>query len=143
MELREVVAEDIEFWWSLDQHLSEKELRRKIMNHECYVIFDDQGKRVGILRYNLFWDNTPFLNLIYLEDAARGQGLGKQALTKWEAARQAEGFTRVLTSAQSDEDAQRFYRRCGYADCGCLVLDDQPTELFFVKKLGVADDERK
>ncbi len=55
---------DLNFWLSLDKHLSKGELERKILQKQCYIIEYD-GKRVGVLRYNLFWDNIPFLNMIF------------------------------------------------------------------------------
>ena len=49
------------------------------------------------------------------------------------------GYTMTLTSTQADEDAQFFYRRLQYQDCGILVLNDcplsQPAELFLCKTL--------
>ena len=39
----------------------------------------------------------------------------------------------VLTSTQVDEDAQHFYRKLGYKDCGRLTVDvpgyEQPMEI--------------
>jgi len=41
------------------------------------------------------------------------------------------GYVAVMTSTNSDEQAQHFYRKLGYKDCGCLILDiprmEQPT----------------
>ena len=45
----------------------------------------------------------------------------------------------VFTSTQVDEDAQHFYRKLGYKDCGGFTVDvpghEQPLELFLVKQL--------
>ena len=41
----------------------------------------------------------------------------------------------VMTSSQSDEDGQHFYRKLGYIDAGSLVLPEEPLEVFFIKKL--------
>ena len=50
-----------------------------------------------------------------------------------------QGHGMLLTSTQVDEDAQHFYRRLGYRDCGGLVMDvpgyEQPMELFLVKAI--------
>ena len=50
-----------------------------------------------------------------------------------------QGYGMLLTSTQVDEDAQHFYRRLGYRDCGGLVMDvpgyEQPMELFLVKAI--------
>ena len=50
-----------------------------------------------------------------------------------------QGYCMVLTSTQVDEEAQHFYRKLGYKDCGGLVVDiqgyEQPMELFLIKAL--------
>ena len=44
-------------------------------------------------------------------------------------------------STQVDEDAQHFYRKIGYKDCGGFTVDipgfEQPMEMFMSKKLQV------
>jgi len=129
---------DAAVWLRFDRHISEAELLLKIQNRRCWLL-KENGAPVGVLRYNLFWDNLPFLTLIYLEESARGKGYGKTALEHWEAEMRALGYPCVMTSTQADETAQHFYRKLGYRDAGCLVLDiepiKQPTEIFFVKAL--------
>ena len=131
-------ADDKNFWFSLDKHLSKEEYERKAPQKQCYVIEID-GKPVGVLRYNLFWDNTPFLNLIYFSPEYRGKGIGRQAMITWEDEMKILGYAAVMTSTNSDEQAQHFYRKLGYKDCGCLILDipkmEQPAELIFIKSL--------
>ena len=57
----------------------------------------------------------------------------------WEADMIARGYDLVMTSTQSDEEAQHFYRKLGYKDCGGLTLPfpgyEQPTELILAKAL--------
>ena len=62
--IRPVEPGDREFWMTLDRHLSETEFDRKVRDQMGYVLLC-QGQPAGILRYNLFWDNTPFCNLLY------------------------------------------------------------------------------
>jgi ribosomal protein S18 acetylase RimI-like enzyme len=45
------------------------------------------------------------------------------------------GFTLVMTSTLSNERAQHFYRRLGYIDAGCLLLENEPLEIIMAKKL--------
>ena len=58
-------------------------------------------------------------------------------MTKWEQDMRGSGFEMVLTSTRVDEEAQHFYRKLGYTDCGGFVIDipghEQPMELFLVK----------
>ena len=57
----------------------------------------------------------------------------------WEADMKKQGFGMLLTSTQVDENAQHFYRKLGYKDCGGLVIDipryAQPMELFMIKAI--------
>ena len=138
VEMRYAEAGDATLWMYYDAHISREEWMRKIVNRRCYLLLQAE-EPVGVLRYNLFWDNIPFLTLLYIDAPYRGQGIGKEAMCRWEEEMRAAGFPCVLTSTQSDEGAQGFYRHLGYKDAGCLILDvepiAQPAELFLVKRL--------
>lgn len=55
-EIRYVQMSDRAFWFSLDRHLPEAEFEKKVRDRQGYVLLRD-GKPLGLLRYNLFWDN--------------------------------------------------------------------------------------
>jgi ribosomal protein S18 acetylase RimI-like enzyme len=136
--IRPAIERDLSFWTRLDRHIAPDELLRKIRDGRCLII-DQVGEPAGILRYNLFWDSIPFLTMLYLKESFRGQGLGSFAMSFWEAEMRATGYPCVMTSTQSDEGAQIFYRKLGYRDTGCLLLDipplRQPLEIFLIKAL--------
>ncbi len=136
--IRYVSEHDKPFWFSLDKHLSESEFALKVRDKRGYII-SNGGNPIGLMRYNLFWDNTPFLTLIYIEDSHQGKGFGRQAMLYWENEMHLLGYKMVMTSTQSDEQAQHFYRKLGYVDRGCLILDntpcEQPPELIMIKAL--------
>ena len=129
---------DKPFWFKLDEHLSASEFSLKIRDRRGYIISDGDTP-VGIMRYNLFWDNTPFLTMICIEEAYRGKDFGKKAMLYWEDEMRGLGYKMVMTSTQVDEEAQHFYRKLGYTDKGCLNLDntpfEQPQEILMIKVL--------
>lgn len=131
-------SEDVKFWLEVDHGLAPEELAMKIAMRRCYVIRKG-GVPVGVLRYGMFWDVHPFLNLLWIRERYRGDGLGRKAMAKWEGEMRGRGYRVALTSTQSDERGQFFYRQIGYGDCGCLVLDTvpvrQPLEIFMIKVL--------
>ena len=133
-----VTSKDKAFWYSLDKHLPEKEFENKVQTKQGYVLFAD-NKPVGILRYNLFWDNTPFCTMLFVDWSEQHKGYGHELLSHWEQDMKAQGYGIVLTSTQVDETAQHFYRKNGYKDCGSLVMDipgyEQPMEMFMSKAL--------
>jgi len=125
---------DLEQISLLDKHIQKEELARLISVNRVLVA-KDENKLCGWLRYNLFWDNTPFMNLIYVLDKYQGKGIGKQLVAKWEQTMKKHGHNRVLTSTLSNEEAQHFYRKLGYIDCGSLLLPNEPLEILFIKEI--------
>ncbi len=137
-EIRYVQETDKTFWYQMDQHLPEAEFENKVRTRRGYVILKD-GEPVGLLRYNLFWDNTPFCTMLYISEKFRGRGYGSQLMEYWERDMKNQGYGMLLTSTRVDESAQHFYRKSGYKDCGSLILDipkyAQPMEMFLVKEI--------
>ncbi|MDE5942821.1 MAG: GNAT family N-acetyltransferase [Clostridia bacterium] len=131
-QIRYVEYADKDFWFSLDGHLPISEFDKKVRDKSGYVL-SVENKPVGILRYNLFWDNTPFCNLIYLKEGYQRKGYGKILMDFWETDMKKAGYNLILVSTRSDESAQHFYRALGYKNCGVLTAPDQPEELFLGK----------
>ena len=138
IEIRYVTKSDEPFWFTLDEHLSKAEFDLKIRDKRGYVICIDE-KPIGVMRYNLIWDNTPFLTLIYIDEAQHGNGYGRQAMLFWENDMRSLGYRMVITSTQVNEEAQHFYRKLGYVERGGIFLDntpfEQPQEMFMIKVL--------
>lgn len=136
--IRYVLPEDKEFWYSLDRHLPENEFEDKVRSKRGYVLLEDDIP-VGLLRYNLFWDNTPFCTLLFVDWEQQRKGFGRMLMEHWEKDMKSQGYGMILTSTQVDEDAQHFYRKLGYKDCGGFVIDvpgyEQPMELFLIKAI--------
>ena len=72
------------------------------------VIFDNNNF-IGYLRFNLFWDNIPFMNMLYFLEKYRGTGCKKQLVDYGEKEILKSNYTKVLTSTLSGEQAQLFY----------------------------------
>lgn len=136
--LKKAGEADKETWLSIDYHIGETVFLRKCRDGNAYLITENENT-VGVLRYSLFWDAIPFLDLLFLTEENRRKNIGRAAMALWEAEMRRSGYRTVLLSTQADEDAQHFYRKIGYTDCGCLLLNDgahkQPAELFFKKEL--------
>lgn len=136
LEIRYVQGNDKNFWYCLDKHLPVEEFAGKVANQQGYVLLVDD-KRIGLLRYNLFWDNTPFCTMLYIDEKYQNMGYGRKLMEYWENDMKEKGYKMVLTSTQVNENAQHFYRKLGYKDCGGLVIDikgcEQPMEMFMIK----------
>ena len=117
-----------------DRHITRARLERKIADRQILVLLDGETF-AGWLRWGLFWDEHPFMNLLYLLEPYRGKGLGRELVTDWERRMKAEGHEVVMTSTQANECAQFFYRHMGYADAGSFALPGDPLELILQKPL--------
>lgn len=128
-------AEEADLPWLLahDPHISPDELRN-LLSLRRVLLCEGEGRIFGWLRWSLFWDNTPFLNMLYLLPDFRRRGFGRKLLRFWEAEMTAQGYSRLLTSTQSNEEAQHFYRALGYRDAGVLLLPGEAAELFFLRE---------
>ena len=134
MEIRVAGQGELPFLSSRDRHIERGELETLLALGRVMVAQED-GETVGWLRWNLFWDNTPFLNLLFVLEGRRGCGVGTALLARWEDQMKGAGHPLVLTSTLSSEGAQHFYRRRGYTDAGALLLPGEALEIFFVKAI--------
>lgn len=125
-----------------DRHISEVELKNSIHAGRVLVMYQNDNF-TGWLRFGLFWDNIPFMNMLYILDGYRGKGNGTELVSFWEKEMAKENYKQVLTSTQSNEQAQFFYRKIGYTECGALLLPKEPLEIFFIKNLAAEAAERK
>jgi ribosomal protein S18 acetylase RimI-like enzyme len=132
MTIRTVEINDFQWLKENDKHISEKTLETKIKNKEILVVEED-GKMVGWLRYGLFWDNIPFMNMLFLLEEHRKKGIGKKLVKYWENNMKKNGYRNVLTSTQSNEEGQHFYRKMGYTEIGGFKFKKDPYEIIFQK----------
>lgn len=132
--IRYATYNDIDFWLSLDRHLSIHELNKKINNKECLVILNN-NEPIGILRYNLFWDNTPFVNMLYIKNEYQRMGYGKELMIFFENEMKKLGYDTIMTSTQIDEDGKYFYYSLGYKHTGSIYLKNQAEELILIKEI--------
>lgn len=138
MEIRYLQSTDRELWYTMDRHLPESVFAEKVRTRSGYMLFAEHAL-IGILRYNLFWDNIPFCTQLVIAEEKRHTGCGKMLMEYWQRDMKARGYDLLLVSTQADEEAQHFYRKLGYQDCGGLILNTtahaQPTELFLMKPI--------
>ena len=132
--IRSAMPADLPFLAEHDRHVTPAELDNLIRLGRILLIEAD-GEAAGWLRWNLFWDNTPFMNMLYLLEGYRMQGLGRALTRHWEQQMRELGYDAVLTSTQANEPAQFFYRHLGYADIGGFLLPGESYELIMTKSL--------
>lgn len=118
-----------------DSHIHPDRVEDCIRNRLVYVLCEEE-KIFGVLRYSLFWQSVPFLDLLYLDEAHRGKGYGRLMMAHWESAMQKLGYNFVMLSTQEDETAKYFYEKLGYRRIGSFLPPEQEAdEIMYLKML--------
>jgi len=122
-----------------DTHISEVLIADKVTRGEIVVVYDG-NKFIGWLRYGLFWDIVPFMNMLEILPEYQGKGLGRKLVEFWHSEMQAKGCTIVMTATQQNENAQHFYNALGYVGVGGFVqsvgvVTGESYEVMMMKEL--------
>jgi ribosomal protein S18 acetylase RimI-like enzyme len=125
--------EDLNYLAEEDHHIGRNVIEEKIARREI-IVAHREDRRVGFLRYGYFWDEIPFMNLLWVRGDSRGKGYGTQLISFWEEEMHKLGYDSVMTSTLSNERAQHLYRRLGYEDVGSLLMPEEPLEIVFLKR---------
>ncbi|QBY02960.1 N-acetyltransferase [Thalassotalea sp. HSM 43] len=80
---------------------------------------DSDGQIIGGIRANAFW-NYCIIELLWLSDQARGQGVGSKLMKQAHQFAKQQGFAYVRTETV-DFQAKPFYEKLGYQVYGELV----------------------
>ena len=134
MIIRAAELKDIDLIKQYDKHIAKVEIENVIMSGRV-VIGEEDNEFIGWLRYNYFWDNIPFMNMLYILDKYRSKGYGKKLVEYWEIEMKRLGFHIVMTSTQSNEYAQHFYGKLGYKVVGGFSIEKEPYELILSKEI--------
>lgn len=117
-----------------DRHIPPAQLKRCIRDGQVYVL-KDRNTVIGVLRYSLFWQTLPFLDLLFIDEVHRRQGCGTAMMDRWEQEMKQAGFHHLMTSTQADETAWNFYEKRGYQKAGGFFPPEQEAEEWiYIKK---------
>lgn len=137
VELRRAQREDLAWCRRFDRWTQEERLLRKIYAGE--VLIGSEGPEdLGYVRLGYLWAWHPFIELIVVDERARGRGVGTAMLRGLEDRLRAEGARVLFSSSQANEPApQRWHRRAGFRETGTLhgANWDGSDEIFFRKEL--------
>lgn len=128
--IRPAVTTDTDFLKELALIRSNNRLEETLASGNIQIITADHTS-IGFLSYSILWGTLPFLELIEIQESQRGQKFGESSVRAWERDMGNRGFDLVLTSTNADSNAQHFWRKMGYVDCGALTVRNKPAEVFF------------
>lgn len=133
MKIRFATEKDIDYLTDYDGHVSKKMLVTKVENKQVIVAYIN-NEFAGFLRFGFFWDEIPFMNMLFVLEKFRQEGIATALVKYWEKEFE-DSHTILLTSTLSDETSQHFYRKLSYQDIGGFVLPGESMELILMKQV--------
>lgn len=125
---------DIDNIKQYDNHITLDELLVSISLKRVLII-EENKKFIGWLRFNMFWDNTPFMNMLFILENYQRNGYGTKLVSFFENEMKKLNYQYVLTSTQRNESAKYFYNLLGYIEIGCFTLPNDGEEILFYKQI--------
>lgn len=86
-------------WLFWDHHLPRERFRELTETGRALWICGGEEK-AGLLRWGYFWDEIPFLNLIWLHESCRGEGPEGRPWALWEDSLRKAGCRAAMTSTR-------------------------------------------
>jgi GNAT superfamily N-acetyltransferase len=103
------------------------------MQEQRVFLAKDGDNPIGLLCYNAWWGNTPFLELVHIQDAYQRQGIGtalvKQAIQEIKS----QNFKRLTSSCEQDnDDSHKFHEALGFEKINSLMLPHGEEQFYSI-----------
>lgn len=132
--VRPARPEDAELLAEADRHVPRERMEKLVSDGFVLAAFSGDSF-AGWLRYGLFWDGIPFMNMLFVLEEYRGNGIGTALVREWERLAAENGYDTVMTSTQANEASQHFYRKMEYRDLGGFTPFGEEFEIIMGKRL--------
>lgn len=123
--------DDIDFLKQYDYEVYN--LENDINNNLVYIIEDKIN--IGFLRYSLFWNRIPFINMLYIKKEYQNMGYGTKLLNDFIKIIKDLGFKEIMTSCVSLEDGKYFFLKNKFNISGGFNPIGEGYELIMSRKL--------
>jgi len=135
MNIEYATLTDLDYLIENDSHISKSQIKKKIQDKYILIVKEEENS-IWFLRFWLFWDEIPIMNMLLIDKVYRWKWIWKKLVTYWENEMKKQWFSQVITSTQENENAQYFYRKIWYIDIwNFQIPDDEANEILLYKKI--------
>ncbi len=115
---------------------SKKIIINKIKSKEFFIAFEE-GKPVGRIMFQYFWEVIPYIELIFVEKNYRNKGIARKLLESLEKeARKRKSKYIISSCVWNEKEPQFWHKKVGFEKKGYIDgIQPEGREVFFVKKL--------
>lgn len=108
---------------------------KELIKEDKYYVIEENRELIGFLRYNLFWDHIPFINLFYIEEDKRKSGYGTNLLNYFINEMLKNNYQVIMTSSQSKEEGKCFFLKNNFNIVGGFNPYNEDYELILERRL--------
>lgn len=109
-----------EFW---DTRITEKRV----------FIAKDNNQSIGLLCYTTWWGNTPFLELVHIQDSYQRRGIGRSLLQEMAKEVRSKNFKKLISSCEQDnDDSHAFHNALGFIKLNSLELPHGEEQFYSI-----------
>lgn len=125
-------VDDLKFIKQYDYEVYD--IEADVKNNLVYIIVEKEF--IGFLRYSLFWNRIPFINMFYIRDIYRNKGYGKELLNFFIKEMQNKKFENIMTSCLSEENGKMFFLKNAFKITGGFNSFKEGYELILDYEIG-------
>ena len=104
------------------------------MQEQRVFIAKDGDNSIGLLCYTTWWGNTPFLELIHIQDNHQRKGIGKSLLKEAAKEIQSKKFKTLVSSCEQDnDDSHKFHQALNFEKLNGLALSHGEEQFYSIK----------
>lgn len=89
---------------------------------------------IGLICYTVWWGNTPFLELVHIQDKFQRQGIGRSLLIRVAKEIKLEKFKKLISSCENDNnDSHAFHDALGFEKLNSLMLPHGEEQFYSIE----------
>jgi len=112
-------------------HHHPEEFWQTRMFEKRVLIAKKENKPVGLLTYTIWWGNTPFLELIHIQDAHQRQGIATNLLK--EAAQEIKSKNLISSCEVINDESLAFHEALGFEKLNSLALPHGEEQFYLIE----------
>lgn len=101
------------------------------MQEQRVFIAQVDEKAVGLLTYTIWWGNTPFLELIHIQDDFQRKGFATKLLKA--AAKEIKSKTLISSCEETNDDSHAFHHALGFKKLNSLQLPHGEEQFYSIE----------
>ncbi len=114
-------------------HLHPDEFWETRLFEKRILIAKHKGKSIGLLSYTIWWGNTPFLELVHVQDGFQRQGIAKKLLKEAAIEIQSKTFKTLISSCETfNNDSHLFHKATGFEQLKTLKLPHGEEQFYSI-----------